>query len=239
VARQFVPAANYTYADNNALDMLAQGTLAVWLQFVNTTTNGFPLIKDHNYTVYQNGANLEVHYKQSGSHPTGPNQAWGWARAIPSTGVWHHVALTVNGDEPDDLFINGVSVGTGPSFFGGGAASLTNPLFVGGAFGQNWNGAIAHFAMWSTVLSGSDITALQTTAPSSVGSPQAYISFEASVNEQIAGITPTSTGTINTVTGPTLGGGGGTIQQPTLKRMGGVPGMAGAKFYAGVGGGVW
>jgi hypothetical protein len=33
--------------------------------------------------------------------------------------------------------------------------------------------------------------------------------------------------------------GGGGDEQPIVKRLGGVPGMAGPKFYAGVGGGVW
>jgi hypothetical protein len=34
-------------------------------------------------------------------------------------------------------------------------------------------------------------------------------------------------------------GGGGGDEQPIVKRMGGVPGMPGPKFYGGVGGGVW
>jgi concanavalin A-like lectin/glucanase superfamily protein len=209
MAKEFVPTAYYTYADNNVLDLGTAGSIALWLKFTDTSTFAIIVIKDGNYIIEQSGSNVNVIRKRSAGHPSGAGQGWGWSVAIPSTGVWHQITLIVSGDEATDLYLNNVTQG-GAGFFGGGTEVLTNPLHVGANGGsQAWNGAIAEFALYATALSAGNVTSLQTTAPSGVGSPQAYISFDASVDEQIASITPTTTGTINTVTGPTLGGGGG------------------------------
>lgn len=218
MAREFVPNALYSYADHNVFDFESTMTLSLWLKFNVTNINAFPFAKFGNYYIQQDGANVNVIWNTSATHPVagiGPNQGWGWQIAIPDTTTWHNYILVVNGDDPQNLYVDNVVVGSGPVFFGGGTRSLTNPLYVGSNNGSSgWNGAISHFAAYVTVISSGDRASLQTTIPSSVGSPQFYIDFDTSINEQLSSTAPTVTGTVNTVTGPTLSGGGGGTANP-------------------------
>ena len=89
-----------------------------------------------------------------------------WSIAKPSTGSYHHIAITYDGSSTANdpvIYLNGVSqtvteraapsgtiqLPTGTSYFGSENGS-----------GQWFNGSLAEFAIWNTVLSGATITAL-------------------------------------------------------------------------------
>ena len=82
---------------------------------------------------------------------------------------------------------------------------LTPPFLLGGtSAGEAFNGEAAEIGLYGSVLTGANVTALQTQSPNTVasGTLQAYIPLGADTDEHIVGITPTQTGTINTTTGP-------------------------------------
>ena len=90
-------------------------------------------------------------------------------------------------------------------FFGGAPAGLGYPFFLGGrSDGAPFDGALAQFGLWNAELTGTHIAALQTQNPNAVNAAAltAYIPLDADTNEHIVGITPTQTGTINTITRP-------------------------------------
>jgi hypothetical protein len=213
MARQFTSGSGYSYADNAVFDLPTTGTLSLWVKLPDLTTSRFIITKFGNYQISQSNGDVHVLYNTSATHPVltiGPNQTWGWAVPIPSAGVWYNLILTWSADDPVAAYLDNVVVSGGASFFGGSTRDLTQPLQVGSNAGNAWiNGEISHLAMYNTVVSSGDRASLQTTIPSAVGTPQAYIDFDTSINEQLASIAPTVTGTVNTTTGPTLSGGGG------------------------------
>ena len=236
MAREFVPTARLTYADNACFDYTSDLTIAVWVWFTSTPAGDHEVIrKNGNYILRAGGTDLYFLWWN------GSSVLRGLTTALPSTGAWHQIVVTVTSDEPTQVYYDGVSQGLSPVGFGGGARDLTDVFYVGGSGGgEALDGRLAEIGLYNSVLSGGQITSLQTTKPISVGTPTAYIPLDADTDEKQVGITPSVTGTINTVSHPpALSGGGGSDEQPLVKRFGGVPGLAGPKFYGGVGGGVW
>ena len=197
MARQFVPISRLEYADNNAFDAPTTFTLALWAKIDADGGERELVFKPGNYIVRISNSKL-VFIWFDGTF------SYGFEKPVPVFGEWHHYAWTVVGNSPAKLYVDGVDQGLGITFFGGGPANLGNPFFLGGrSDGAPFDGALAQFGLWDEALTGTQITALQTQRPNAVNAAAltAYIPLDADTNEHIVGITPTQTGTINTVTG--------------------------------------
>lgn len=206
MAREFIPTSRLTYADNACFDYTSNLTIAVWAWF-NASGGTQELIrKNGNYILRVDGTNLLFLWWN------GSSVLRGLSTALPSTGAWHQIVVTVTSDEPTQMYFDGTSQGLSPGGFGGGTRDLTDVFYLGGSGGgESLDGRLAEIGLYNSVLSGGNITSLQTTKPNSVGSPQAYIPLDADTDEKVVGITPSVTGTINTIGHPpALSGGGGT-----------------------------
>ena len=119
--------------------------------------------------------------------------------------MWHQLVITVNANVSEKVYLDGTDLGLSDVFLGGGARYLTAPFLLGGtSAGEAFNGEAAEIGLYSSVLTGTNVTALQTQRPNTVasGTLQAYIPLDADTDEHIVGITPTQYGTINTTTRP-------------------------------------
>ena len=198
-ARQFVPISRLEYADNNAFDAGSNFSLSLWVKFPSTDNHGEIVRKDGNYILRTAGSNLDWIWWD------GTGQIRGFIFPLPSLNQWHQLVITVNANVSEKVYLDGTDLGLSEGFLGGGARSLTAPFFLGGSSaGEAFNGEAAEIGLYSSVLTGANVTALQTQKPTTVasGTLQAYIPLDADTNEHIVGITPTPTGTINTTTGP-------------------------------------
>lgn len=154
--------------------------------------------------------------------------------------AWQHLALTFDGSagsNPVLGYLNGVSFQVTGDTFTNWPSGQSPQRFK---FGSNYNnsiyytGLIAYPAVWDVVLSGGDITSLQSALPSSVqsGNLQRYWEPDSYVDVQGSGMTFSETygNVTNSGDNPTLGGGGGASSTRRLGgirhgRPGGVPGV--------------
>lgn len=84
------------------------------------------------------------------------------------TGAWHHYCWTSDASGNWVWYIDGVSDATGSGWTWGGT---TQTVHVGAVSSVSCSGKIAYLTLWSTQLSGGNVTTLQTaTTPESVGS---------------------------------------------------------------------
>jgi hypothetical protein len=113
--------------------------------------------------------------------------------------------ITVNSDVSEKVYLDGIDLGLPLTFFGGNPKDLTQPFLLGGtSAGEAFNGQASDIGLYSSILTGANVTALQTQRPNTVasGTLQAYVPLDADTDEKIVGITPTQYGTINTTTRP-------------------------------------
>jgi hypothetical protein len=198
-ARQFVPTSRLEYADNNAFDAGSNFSLSLWVKFATNNNNGEIVRKDGNYILRTAGSNLHWLWWDG----TGGLRAF--IIPLPSLNQWHQLVITVNANVSEKVYLDGTDLGLSEGSIGGGTRLLTAPFFLGGSSaGEAFNGEVALIGLYSSVLTGANVTALQTQRPNTVatGTLQAYIPLDADTDEKIVGITATPTGTINTTTGP-------------------------------------
>jgi hypothetical protein len=199
MSRRFVPDARVSYSDNAALDYTSDLALSGWIYIDSVGSDEDFVRKDLNYIFRVGASNLIWLWWDGGG------LLYGLLGSLPTLTAWHQVIAETIGDSPVDLYIDGVAQGLSPTFFGGGGRDLTQPLDMGGApGGEDFPGQLAEFG-WYTSVSSGDITDLQTKKPSAVGSPNAYIAFDANINEALIPLT----GTANT-----SGGGSITVTDP-------------------------
>ena len=198
MARQFVPISRLEYAANSGFDAPTTFTQAFWANIAADGGERELVFKNGNYIVRVANSNLIFVWFEG-------SLLRGFLIPVPVFGEWHHYAWTVVGNSPAKLYVDGVDQGLPVKFFGGAPAGLGNPLFLGGrSDGAPFDGALAQFGLWDEELTGTQIAALQTQKPDAVNAAAltAYIPLDADTNEHIVGITPTQTGTINTITRP-------------------------------------
>jgi len=207
MAREFVPTSRLEYADNACFDYTSDFTAALWFYPYGSGGDRELIRKAFNYIIRTSGSDLLLIWWN------GSGALRGFLTSVtPLLNQWNQAVFTVSADEPQSMYVNGTDLGLSVTNFGGGTRALTDNFFIGGsASGEAFDGRLAEIGLWNSVLTSGNVTSLQTQKPNTVGSPMAYIPLDADTDEKIVGITPSVTGTINTVSHPpALSGGGGT-----------------------------
>ncbi len=134
-----------------------------------------------------------------------------WNAPEPSTGSWHHVCVThvatSSVNEPL-IYIDGVSQTVTENTNPGGAVdSATQTYLIGNTVAANrvFTGKIAEVAIWSTILSGANVTSLYNSGSGAradtIGTPTAYYTLCGNASpepDEMGGTAATVTGALAT-----------------------------------------
>jgi hypothetical protein len=203
-------ATRYDYADNAGYDSTSTMSWAGWFNFTNFSGFRMVFFKPGAYYVATTGTDLLFAWYN------GAGSVVGFSTALPSTGVWTHIAWAVQTNTPHKVWINGTDLGLSPTTHGGGTRDLTSALSVGGnPSGGGSNVRIAQFAIKNaSVWTTQEIADLQLKPANEAATLSAYMSYDTpggvvAKDDQINAITPTSDtsggGSITAQTGPALG----------------------------------
>ncbi len=139
----------------------------------------FAVTSSGNQKMSMNGSTASMAFNMVFSTTSGQ-----WTFTAPATGVWHHILVTYDGSATTNkpiVYINGTSVtvttGTTPV---GTFAPTANPLDIGNhnGGGRNWDGMIAHFALWNGIILGSEVVrALSSGINPIIISPEYLVSY--------------------------------------------------------------
>lgn len=126
---------------------------------------------------------------------------------IPLPAKWMHILLTNDGGSNTTAYLNGISQTVTAGGFNGTAANSTDSFFLGNRTDglRNWDGYIAHFALWDNIILGAaEALALSAGAnPLSIspGLLQTYLPLDGINNPEFDPVLGTSV----SITGTTLG----------------------------------
>lgn len=172
-ALQFAPGDSALVPDQSALDLgTGDFSVALWLR---ATVGGgpWPLLDKRELVSETRGYHLYLHNGGLGVQlADGTHQNFGSTMGV-NDGTWHHVAVTVDRDQPDGIrfYKDGVQLAaTGNPTARTGTLANAKPLNVGAhSNGLSWfNGSIDELLLAGRVLSANEIALLAAGATSSV-----------------------------------------------------------------------
>lgn len=117
---------------------------------VNTVVSCWGGGSTQNWIVYTNGSNIVAGVESNGALIT--------ATSAATINAWHHVVLLMKASGSAELYVNGVSKGTGTP---AGSAGANAPFYIGQNSSSNYyDGLVDEVGWWTTELSSGDVASL-------------------------------------------------------------------------------
>ncbi len=189
----------------SAFQYTGSNNLSVSLWFNTDSVTGVNTIfgnwsataSQRSYILYLNGSTLTFAARDNTATPV--------TKTSIATGTWYHVVLTMNSSNTIEMFVDGVSAGTGTA---GSVAGNGTTLRLGNNEGASnfYDGRIDEVVIWSKILSSTEISDLYNSGNARdylyvAGTVTGTIKFDAATEGPLEAAGSTSTTITHTCTG--------------------------------------